>query len=48
MSQTSSTRALEKGLSTDHKVKKLGLSEEGKPFNGTMSLFLQILDQETF
>ena len=34
MSQTSSTQQLEKGLSTDHKVKKLGLSEEGKPFNG--------------
>ena len=25
---------LEKGLSSDHKVKKLGLSESGKPFNG--------------
>ena len=25
---------LEKGLSADHKVKKLGLSEEGKPFSG--------------
>ena len=24
---------LEKGLSSDHKVKKLGLSESGKPFN---------------
>ena len=24
---------LERGLSTDHKVKKLGLSEEGKPFD---------------
>ena len=25
---------LEKGLSSDHRVKKLGLSEEGTPFNG--------------
>ena len=25
---------LEKGLSSDHKVKKLGLSESGKPFSG--------------
>ena len=34
MSQACAFRAFEKGLSSDHKVKKLGLSESGKPFSG--------------
>ena len=39
---------LEKGLSTDHKVKKLGLSERVNLLADMMSLFLQILGLGSF